>query len=87
MNIKIYRKVDKYMNSMKYFTTFEWDFDNHKCLSLYNSLGETDQDIFYFNSNEIIWKDYFRGLIDGGRIHLFKESVDTIPEGKIRYMK
>nr|CAD7575326.1 unnamed protein product [Timema californicum] len=58
MIVKIYRKVDKFMHSMKYFTTFEWDFDNHKYLSLYNSLSESDKEIFYFNSNEIIWKDY-----------------------------
>nr|CAD7199570.1 unnamed protein product [Timema douglasi] len=87
MLVKIYRKVDKHIHLLKYFSMYECNFDNQKCLSLYNSLGEKDKEIFYFNSNEIVWKDYLTRLVDGGRLYMLKESVDTIPEGKIRYMK
>nr|CAD7199536.1 unnamed protein product [Timema douglasi] len=85
--IKIYRKIDKYMVSMKYFTSFNWNFDNRNSMSLYKSLTPEDQEIFYFDSNSYDWRDYLRNSIDGGRVHLFKESLDTIPAGKSRLMK
>nr|CAD7399648.1 unnamed protein product [Timema poppensis] len=87
MLIKIYRKIDKYMVSMKYFTSFNWNFDNRNSMSLYKSLTPEDQEIFYFDSNSYDWRDYLRNSIDGGRVHLFKESLDTIPAGKSRLMK
>nr|CAD7398553.1 unnamed protein product [Timema cristinae] len=87
MFLKLYRKIDKYMLSMKYFTTFNWNFDNRKCMSLYQSLALEDKEIFYFDSNAYDWRDYLRSCINGLRIYLFKESPDTIPAGKSRLFK
>nr|CAD7399654.1 unnamed protein product [Timema poppensis] len=87
MFLKIYRKIDKYMLSMKYFTTFNWNFYNRKCMSLYQSLAQEEKEIFYFDSNAYDWRDYLRSCIYGLRIYLFKESPDTIPAGKSRLIK
>nr|CAD7414505.1 unnamed protein product [Timema cristinae] len=87
MLVKLYRKIDKYMLSMKYFTRFSWNFDNRNCMNLYQSLSPEDKKIFYFDSNTYDCRDYMRLCIDGGRFYLFKESPDTIPEGKSRLMK
>nr|CAD7591462.1 unnamed protein product [Timema genevievae] len=87
MLLKIYRKVDKYILSIKYFTRFNWNFDNMKCMSLYQSLSEEDKEIFYFDSNAYDWRDYLRNSLDGIRMYIFKESPDTIPAGKSRLMK
>nr|CAD7198658.1 unnamed protein product [Timema douglasi] len=87
MFLKIYRKIDKYMLSMKYFTTFNWNFYNRKCMSLYQSLAQEDKEIFYFDSNAYDSRDYLRRCIYGLRIYLFKESPDTIPAGKSRLIR
>nr|CAD7446966.1 unnamed protein product [Timema bartmani] len=87
MLINIYRKIDKYMIAMKYFTGFNWNFDNRNCMSLYQSLTPEDKEIFYFDSNSYDWRDYLRNSVDGARIYIFKESPDTIPAGKSRLMK
>ncbi|CAG2064303.1 unnamed protein product [Timema podura] len=87
MLINIYRKIDKYMIAMKYFTRFNWNFDNRNCMSLYQSMTPEDKEIFYFDSNAYDWRDYLRNGVDGARLYIFKESPDTIPAGKSQLMK
>nr|CAD7198656.1 unnamed protein product [Timema douglasi] len=80
--LKIYRRIDKYMLAMKYFSTFEWEFNNNKCMSLFNSLCENDKEIFYFDASKLNYKDYLLNTVNGVRKYIFKESDDTIPAGK-----
>nr|CAD7398554.1 unnamed protein product [Timema cristinae] len=85
--LKIYRKIDNYLLVVRYFSTFEWNFNNNKCMSLFNSLCENDKEIFYFDASKLNYKDYLLNTIDGIRRYIFKESDDTIPAGKVRLMK
>nr|CAD7450386.1 unnamed protein product [Timema bartmani] len=61
--LKMYRKIDKYILAMRYFSTFEWDFNNNKCMSLFNSLSENDKEIFFFDVSTLNYKDYILNSI------------------------
>lgn len=52
---------------------------NHNVQKLWNMLSEKDKQKFYFNLDQIDWKEYFRDHLLGIRQYIIKDSYDTIP--------
>lgn len=74
-----YQKIHKLANVISYFSTREWLMPNHNVQKLWNMLSEKDKQKFYFNLDQIDWKEYFRDHLLGIRQYIIKDSYDTIP--------
>jgi alcohol-forming fatty acyl-CoA reductase len=54
---------------------------------LWKKLDKRDKEIFYFDMEEINWKDFLYSNMVGLRMYLMKEDPSTIPEAKRRLAK
>lgn len=84
---KAYRKIHKFSHILSYFSMNEWKFDDSNTENLYRSLNKADKDIYGFNIPVIEWNSYFSTYMKGVRMYLLKDPVETIPEGRSRFMK
>jgi fatty acyl-CoA reductase len=80
--VKNYRRLDKMMDLISYFSTRSWTFEQDNVLELWDQMGKDDKKMFKFSMKDTDWIKYTRDSILGGRMYLLKETLDTIPKGK-----
>ncbi|XP_023955311.2 fatty acyl-CoA reductase wat [Bicyclus anynana] len=79
---KAYKKIEKFSGVLGYFALREWKFHNKNTIKLHQELCETDKDLFHFDLSTLDWDEYCRAYVKGVRIHLLKDPLDTIPQGR-----
>lgn len=77
--LQIYRKIHKFCDVIKYFSSNRWNFTNTNVTNLWNRLTIDDQKIFYFNMDDICWSEVLNLSIYGIRTYLMKEDPSTMP--------
>ncbi|XP_048516238.1 fatty acyl-CoA reductase wat-like isoform X2 [Athalia rosae] len=85
--LKIYKKIHKFMTVLNYFTTQEWKFSTDRVRSMLGKLEMDDRQNFSFNIQDISWDTYFETYIQGIRLYLLKDPVETLPQAKIRWQR
>lgn len=85
--VKAYRKINKFIDVIAYFATQQWFFQNKNTQELWSRLNEEDQKLFGFNMATVDWDLYFYTYVRGARVYLFKDSLDTLPEGEKKYFR
>lgn len=85
--MKGYQKIDKFLNVLTYFSTRQWTFKNKNTQSLFTKLELQDQKLFNFDLSKFDWDAYIYNYVRGGRMYLLKDPLDTIPEGRKKYLK
>ena len=72
-------KCEEIGKEFKYFTTYEWIFDNKKAMKMYfNNAGLTEHDLRLFNIDvtRINWKMYMMNFAYGIKRFILKEEAE-----------
>lgn len=64
-----------------------WDFDETNTISLLSKMSEVDRSLFQFDMTRFKWFDYFQNYTRGIRLYIFKDPMETLPEGIKRLKK
>ncbi|XP_078050790.1 fatty acyl-CoA reductase wat [Augochlora pura] len=83
--LRIYRKVDKFINVISFFSTNEWNFRDDNVLRVWERLNPVDQKIFRFNSENIDWEEYFFYHFRGIRVYLLKDPMENLSLALAKY--
>lgn len=84
---KVYKKIDKFVSVLSYFTLNEWTFDTTNTRNLWNSLNEKDKDIFPFDMGAPDWSNYFVTYTATVREVLAKDFLDTLVQGRVHFKR
>ncbi|XP_015586810.1 fatty acyl-CoA reductase wat [Cephus cinctus] len=85
--LKIYKKIHKFMAVLNYFTTKEWKFTNNRVKAMIEKLTPEDQKNFYFDIKKIVWDTYFQTYMQGIRVYLIKDPLDTLPQARVKWQR
>lgn len=85
--LKIYKKIHKFMDVLNYFTIKQWQFKNDAIIALVRKLSKEDREKFSCDIMEVDWNTYFRTYIQGIRVYLMKDSLDTLPEARAKWQR
>ncbi|XP_017856195.1 PREDICTED: putative fatty acyl-CoA reductase CG5065 [Drosophila arizonae] len=78
--MKIYRKIHKFSNVLKFFSSNEFRFDNDNVRRLADKLDERDKRIFAFDMRDLDWINLFRVSLYGLRLYVVKDDPSNLPE-------
>lgn len=79
--VKNYKKLNRNLRLISYFSSKNFTFDSTNVQRLWNQLNDKDKSIFNFRQ-AINWHTYIRNGLKGGRMYLLKDPLETIPEGR-----
>ncbi|XP_023288205.1 fatty acyl-CoA reductase wat [Orussus abietinus] len=82
-----YKKIHKFSGVISYFSTQQWTFHNKRVQKLWERLRPADRKKFFFSIGELDWEEYMRYHIRGLRLHILKDTPDTVDKGRIKYRK
>lgn len=85
--LKIYKKIHRFMNVLNYFSTQQWTFTNKRMNSLVNGLDPRDKELFFCDIKELVWDTYFKTYLQGIRVYLIKDPLDTLPQARIKWQR
>jgi len=63
--------------SMAFFITYSFSFSLKNTVAVYESLNETDKEIFNFDMKNFDWELYILQFVQGLRLYLLKEAYDN----------
>lgn len=72
---------------ISYFSIRQWQFRNDSVIRLWDSLNQTDREIFDFNIGDLCWEEYLKNMIPGLRVYFIKDPMDTIEKGAAKMKK
>lgn len=79
---KIFKKIDKFCDVLSHFTMNQWEFQNNNTQNLFKRLNAVDKKLYNFDMSSMLWSDYFKTYMIGGRLYLLKDPLDTLPQGR-----
>ncbi|KAJ8961661.1 hypothetical protein NQ318_021259, partial [Aromia moschata] len=82
---RLYAKLDKTSDVLRYFLLNEWDIDNENVLNLWQKLNDNDKAAFNFDINTIDVNTYFKNLIIGLKKYILKEDMTKAKFHRQRY--
>ncbi|EFN84876.1 Fatty acyl-CoA reductase 1 [Harpegnathos saltator] len=85
--LKVYKKVHKFLDVLKYFCTQEWTFTNDRLRAMIGKLSPKDSDRFFCDIQDVDWNVYFETYIQGIRVYLIKDPLDTLPQARARWQR
>ena len=86
--LKIYKKIHKFMDVLKYFATKEWKFSNDNFKALLNKMTPEDyKEHFACDIKNVNWDRYFQTYVKGIRIYLIKDPLDTLPQARVKWQR
>lgn len=85
--IRIYKKIYKFNDILKYFNKREWNFKNDNTVRLWQKLSSADKQVFSFDLSSLDWNEFFEKQIIGLRVYLVKDDLSTIPQAKIKHRR
>lgn len=84
---KLYAKLEKTSDVLRYFLINEWDIDNENVLKLWEKLEEEDKVMFNFDVNTIDIDNYFKNQLTGLKKYILKEDMMKSNYHKQRYKR
>ncbi|XP_012270706.1 fatty acyl-CoA reductase wat-like [Orussus abietinus] len=85
--LKVYSKIHKFMEVLRYFSTNEWAFSNDNVNSMVDKLTTRDRENFFCDIKALSWEKFFEMYIQGIRVYLIKDPLDTLPEAREKWRK
>ncbi|XP_012267649.2 fatty acyl-CoA reductase wat-like [Athalia rosae] len=82
-----YRKIHKFSGVISYFTLQQWRFHNNATLKLAERMTPADRNEFDLDIGSLNWEDYTHHHVRGLRVYLFKDPLDTVPQGRAKYRR
>lgn len=84
---KAYKKIHGFTTVISYFSSQQWQFHNDAVVKLWDRMNPVDQQIFYFNIQDMEWCEYLKHMIPGMRIFILKDPIETVEKGIAKYKK
>ncbi|XP_032678741.1 fatty acyl-CoA reductase wat isoform X2 [Odontomachus brunneus] len=85
--LKVYKKIHKFLDVLKYFCTQEWTFTNDQLRAMMSKLSTKDRDNFYCDIQDVDWNVYFETYIQGIRVYLIKDPLETLPQARAKWQR
>lgn len=85
--LKVYKKIHKFSNVLKFFCTNDWIVANDNVQLLWKKLNKTDQELFHFNMKDLDWSEYLFNYIPGMRRTLFKDNDSTLEAARQKWRR
>ncbi|EAT41108.1 AAEL007220-PA [Aedes aegypti] len=85
--LKLYRKVHKFSDVLRFFTNNEWDFRNDQFHKVIGHMTEEDRKFFPCEIGNIEWKEFLAQNIMGLRMYIMKEKWDNLEQAKKQYYR
>ncbi|KAH0807692.1 hypothetical protein GEV33_015099 [Tenebrio molitor] len=82
MAVEKYRKINKLIDVLGYFTVRSWNFQNDNVQALWKKMSEDDRKMFNFDMGDVDWSKYSENSILGGRLYLMNDSLDNVSKSK-----
>lgn len=79
--------MHKFSDVISYFSLQSWTFRDSSTRSLIKKMSKFDQSLFQFDMSKLDWDKYFQKHVDGIRLYLIKDPIDTLPEARRRLQK
>lgn len=83
--LKIYKKIDKVIDILKYYSNKEWTFTNNRVLELWETLNSQDKELFNFDIYQLSWDYFSQAHCLGLRVYLVKDDIHTLPEARKKW--
>lgn len=83
--LKIYKKIDKVIDILKYYSDKEWTFTNNRVLELWETLNSQDKELFNFDIYQLSWDYFSQAHCLGLRVYLVKDDIHTLPEARKKW--
>lgn len=80
--MRLYQRIHKAVNTLKFFTMHEWKFDMTNTLSLMEKMSPEDLKMFNFDIRSLVWHEYMSNYVLGIRKYLMKEEESTLPDAR-----
>jgi hypothetical protein len=85
--LKIYKKINRFIQALSYFVTRDWNFTNKNVQALWEKLDEDDRKLFDFDLEGLDWDKYFYNYVRGVRMYLLKDELATVPRAVVKYKR
>ncbi|XP_017120628.1 fatty acyl-CoA reductase wat [Drosophila elegans] len=85
--VKSYHKIHETLVLLYPFNGKTYLMDTKNTTQMWQSMSPEDRSIFPFDMANLNWEEYFRRILSGMRVYLFKESWDTLAHAKRRLFR
>lgn len=85
--LKLYKKVHKFSEVLRFFTNNEWDFRNEHFHKVISHMTEDDRKFFPCEVDQIDWKEFLLQNVKGLRMYVMKEKWDNLAQAKKLYQR
>ncbi|XP_017011208.2 fatty acyl-CoA reductase wat isoform X2 [Drosophila takahashii] len=85
--IKSYHKIHEALVLLYPFSGKTYIMDMKNTNQMWKSMSPEDKAIFPFDMANLNWEEYFKRILTGMRVFLFKESWDTLEQAKRRLFR
>lgn len=85
--IKLYKKINKFIDVMSYFAMNAWNFTDDNTLALWRSCSPKDKEIFPFDIADMDWDVHAQAHTLGLRVYLVKDDIHTLEKGRKKWQK
>ena len=75
------------MQVLNYFSTKKWDFGNDRVNAMHDKLTTQDRRKYFFDIKSIIWDTYFQTYIQGIRVYLIKDPLESLPVARVKWQR
>lgn len=82
-----YKKMHKFIDVITYFSLKSWIFRDNNTRSLAKNMSKLDQSLFQMDMNNLNWDQYFKDHVIGVRLHILKDPLESLAEGRKRSQK
>ncbi|XP_015108885.1 putative fatty acyl-CoA reductase CG5065 [Diachasma alloeum] len=82
--VRIQKRLTRLWELVSFFSNREWIIDDNNVVELNDQLSQMDKKIFCIDMGIIDWPTYLENYVKGIRVHLLKDSMDSIKEGRAR---
>lgn len=84
--MRVQHRVFKGLDILEYYANHQWEFKNENILRFREILNEREIKVFNIESTDFTLQLYLEDCAKGARLHLFNETVETLPSAR-RHLK
>lgn len=78
----MYRKLDKFYDTIEYFALRDWEFSTGNVNALWKKMDSRDKKLFLYDVRTVSWLKYVKCYTIGLREYVFKDPLKTLDSAK-----
>ncbi|XP_063709163.1 fatty acyl-CoA reductase wat-like [Culicoides brevitarsis] len=76
---RTYKLINKLSSALEHFVFNSWNFEHNNVTELWKKMNAVDQEKFFFDMEQLNWKDFHTESLRGMRYFIAKDDPSTIP--------